>query len=59
MKNPFKCSKFKRSKLSDFLILSGIELLNPLNLERTVAQANVYQTGQVIIRTASHVIVSA
>jgi tripartite-type tricarboxylate transporter receptor subunit TctC len=39
----FKSLKLQAFKVLGLLILSGLELLNPLNLEQTFAQANFYQ----------------
>ena len=42
-KNRFKGSKVQRFKVFGVLIFSVLELLNPLNVEQTFAQANFYQ----------------
>ena len=54
MPNPFKSSKVQAFKVLGLLILSVVELLNPLNLERAFAQANIYQgkTLKVIVGSA-------
>ena len=54
MGKPFKSSKVQAFKVLGLLILSGVELLNPLNLELTFAQANIYQgqTLKVIVGSA-------
>ena len=40
---PFKSSTVQAFKVLGLLIFAGVELLNPLNLERLFAQANFYQ----------------
>ena len=54
MTNQFKSSKVQTFKALGLLILSVVELLNPLNVERAFAQANFYQgkTLKVIVGTA-------
>ncbi len=54
MLNPFKSSRVQAFKVLGLLIFSGLELLNPLNLERVFAQANIYQgkTLKVIVGSA-------
>ena len=47
--NPFKRSKVQTFKVVGPLIFSVVELLNPLNLEPTFAQANFYQDKSVRI----------
>ncbi|TMA60468.1 MAG: hypothetical protein E6J73_13745 [Deltaproteobacteria bacterium] len=50
MGKPFKSSKVQAFKVLGRLILSGFELLNPLNLELTFAQANIYQGQTLSVR---------
>ncbi len=54
MLNPFKSSRVQAFKVLGLLILSVVELLNPLNLEHVFAQADIYQgkTLKVIVGTA-------
>ena len=47
--DPFKRSKVQKFKGFGLLILAVVELLNPLNLEPTFAQANFYQDKTVRI----------
>src|SRR5436190_1462007 len=55
MLKPFKRSTVQPFNVFGLLILSVVELLNPLNLEPTFAQANVYQgkTLRIIVGSAS------
>src|SRR3989442_4396694 len=54
MLNPFKSSRVQAFKVLGLLIVSVVELLTPLNLERVFAQADIYQgkTLKVIVGTA-------
>ena len=54
MSKPFESSKVQPFNVLGLLILSVVELLNPLNLEKVFAQANAYQgkTVKVIVGTA-------
>ncbi|MDP9129331.1 MAG: hypothetical protein M3N35_03015, partial [Candidatus Binatota bacterium] len=47
--DPFKRSKVQKFKGFGLLTLAVVELLNPLNLEPTFAQANFYQDKTVRI----------
>jgi tripartite-type tricarboxylate transporter receptor subunit TctC len=49
----FKSSKVQAFKALGLLILSGLELLNPLNLEETFAQANFYQGKTITLVVSS------
>jgi len=53
MKNSFKSSKVQAFNVVGFMIFSVFELLNPLNLEPTFAQANFYQGKTVTMVVAS------
>jgi tripartite-type tricarboxylate transporter receptor subunit TctC len=51
----FKSSKVQVFKVLGLLIFSGLELLNPLNLEQLFAQANFYQGKTITMVVASTV----
>jgi tripartite-type tricarboxylate transporter receptor subunit TctC len=53
MAKPFESSKVQAFKVLGLLILSIVEPLNPLNLERVFAQANFYQGKTITMVVAS------
>jgi tripartite-type tricarboxylate transporter receptor subunit TctC len=49
MRKPFNSSTVQRFKWFGLVILSVVELLNPLNLEQLFAQANFYEGKTIVI----------